>query len=120
MSCDGEVLAVEIEVGIRGEDAQTMAHRHGADEEVGRATLHPAPATEVVVAGGVLVVLLVQREVGIESKVFPKLSEAILGFRAAKQFSPNGPKHLDDVSADQACEFTRDWVVLGPIASKKL
>ena len=120
MPFNRQVLSVEIEVSVGGEYPQTAAHGGGADEEIGGAALEAAPAAKVVVTGGVLIVVLVQFEIGVEAQVFPERCETFLRLRSAKQFSPNWSEHLDDVSADQACESGGDRVMLRSITAKEL
>jgi hypothetical protein len=58
------MLCERIEVGIGREHPHPVAHGHGANQQVGGSALDAFTAAEIVEAGGVLVIFLVEWEIG--------------------------------------------------------
>jgi hypothetical protein len=68
----------------------------------------------------ILVILLVQRKVGVKAQVFLKLPEPFLGLRARKQFLADRTQHFHRVGPDQTLKFPGQRIVLGPVPSQEL
>jgi len=95
MQFERQMRRKSFKIRIGGEDFQPVPDCLRTNQQVEHATLNAFAAAGIVTTGGILIVLLIDRQIWKEAQIISKPQEALVGLCAGEKFLAYAAEHLN-------------------------